>query len=115
MLWITSPGLSTSVCGIIGSLSGSVYSWMSRSFCTMRPGSERNVQWAPTDALELQEGVVVVGRDGGDSGVGDGDLGMERGELEMLLVLLRAVVTAREREDQRIVALQLAEPSWTPM
>ena len=30
----------------------------------------------------------------------------------MLLVLLRAVVAAREREDQGIVALQLAEPSW---
>ena len=29
----------------------------------------------------------------------------------MLLVLLRAVVAACEREDQRVVALQLAEPS----
>ena len=28
----------------------------------------------------------------------------------MLLVLLGAVVAAREREDQRVVALQLAEP-----
>ena len=50
MLWITSPGLSTSVCGIIGSLSGSVYSWMSRSLWTIRPGSERNGHCAPTDA-----------------------------------------------------------------
>jgi hypothetical protein len=30
------PGLSTSECGIIASLCGSVYSWMSRSFWTMR-------------------------------------------------------------------------------
>ena len=49
MLWITSPGLSTSVCGIIGSFPGSVYSWMSRSFCTIRPGSSRNGHCAPTD------------------------------------------------------------------
>ena len=38
MLWTTRPGLSTSVCGIIGSFSGSVYSWMSRSCWTMRSG-----------------------------------------------------------------------------
>src|SRR5215210_43389 len=50
MRWTTSPGLSTSVCGIMGSLSGSVYSWMSRSFWMVRPGSERKVHWAPTDA-----------------------------------------------------------------
>ena len=50
MLWTTSPGLSTSVCGIIGSFSGSVYSWMSRSFWTIRPGSERKGHCAPTEA-----------------------------------------------------------------
>ena len=38
------------MCGIIGSLSGSVYSWMSRSFWTMRPGSERKGHSAPTEA-----------------------------------------------------------------
>ena len=58
---------------------------------------------------ELLARVVLVGRDRGDLGVGDGDLRIERGELEVLLVLLRAVVAAREREDHRIVALQLAE------
>jgi hypothetical protein len=36
---------------------------------------------------------------------------MERGELEVLLVLLRAVVPAREREDQGVVALELAQLS----
>src|SRR5262249_4672332 len=41
---------ATSVWGIIGSCSGSVYSWMSRSFWTVRPGSDRKVHWAPTDA-----------------------------------------------------------------
>ena len=63
---------------------------------------------------ELLAAVVVVGRDRGDLGVGHGDLRIERGELQVLLVLLRAVVAAREREDQRIVALQLAEPRGTP-
>jgi hypothetical protein len=53
------------------------------------------------------EGVVLVGRDGGDLGVGDRDLRVERGQLEMLLVLLRAVVAARKSEDQRVVALDL--------
>ena len=60
---------------------------------------------------ELLELVMLVGRDRGDLRVGDGDLRIERGELEVLLVLLRAVVAAREREDQGIVALQLAELS----
>jgi hypothetical protein len=41
---------------------------------------------------KLLERVMVVGRDRGDPGVGDGDLRIERGELEVLLVLLRAVV-----------------------
>src|SRR5262249_51283945 len=50
MLWITSPGFSTSVCGIIGLCSGSVYSWISRSCWIVRSGSERKVHWAPTDA-----------------------------------------------------------------
>src|SRR3954465_13821397 len=103
MLWMTSPGLSTSVCGIIGSLSRSVYSWMSRSFWTIRSGSERNGHCAPTHPphprtrraarrAELLERVVRVGRDRGDLGVAHGDLRIERGELEVLLVLLRAVV-----------------------
>src|SRR4051812_29303315 len=52
-----------------------------------------------------------VGGDRGDLRVGHGNLGIEGGELEVLLVLLGAVVAAREREDQRIVALELAEPA----
>src|SRR4051812_45737991 len=52
-----------------------------------------------------------VGRDRRQLRVGDGHLWIERGELEVLLVLLRAVVAAGEHEDQGIVALQLAEPS----
>jgi hypothetical protein len=59
---------------------------------------------------ELLERVVLVGRDRGDLRVPDGDPRIERGELEVLLVLLRAVVAAGERQDQGIVALQLAEP-----
>jgi hypothetical protein len=58
---------------------------------------------------ELLELVMLVGRDRRDLGVRHRDLGVERGELEVLLVLLRAVVAAREGEDHRIVALQLAQ------
>ncbi len=58
---------------------------------------------------ELLRRVMVVGRDRDDLGVGHGDLRMERCELEMLLMLLRAVVAAREGEDHRVVALDLAE------
>jgi hypothetical protein len=53
--------------------------------------------------------VVGVGRDRDDPGVGHGDLRIGGRELEVLLVLLRAEVTARERQDQGIVALQIAE------
>jgi hypothetical protein len=59
---------------------------------------------------ELLAGVVVVSRDRGDLGVGDGDLRIERSQLQVLLVLLGAIVAAREREDQRVIALQLAQP-----
>src|SRR3954470_5863236 len=103
MLCTTSPGLSTSVCGIIGSLSGSVYSWMSRSFWTIRPGSAEGPHRADRVA-ELLQRVVLGGGDRGDPGVGHVDLRVVRREIEVLLVLLRAVVAAREREDQRIVA-----------
>src|SRR5436305_15089777 len=36
-------------------------------------------------------------------------------ELEVLVVLLRAVVAAREREDHRVVALDLAEGARDPV
>ena len=77
----------------------------------MRSGSDRNGHWAPTDARNSWLRVMVVGRDRGDLGVGDGDLRVERRELEVLLVLLGAVVAAGERQDQRVVALDLAEPA----
>jgi hypothetical protein len=107
MLWITRPGLSTSVCGIIGSCSGSVYSWMPRSLWIIRPGSDKKVHAAPTDARNSWRvwwsSVAIV-----TIWVRHSDRGIERGEFEMLLVLLWAM-TARKREDQRIVALKLAE------
>ena len=73
----------------------------------MRPGSERNGQGAPTEARNFLEGVVLVGRDGGDLGVGHRDPRVERGQLEMLLVLLGAVVAAGEGQDQGVAALAL--------
>jgi hypothetical protein len=54
---------------------------------------------------------VVVGGDRSDLGVRDGDLRVERGKFQMLLVLLRAIVAAREREDERVIALQIAQPA----
>src|ERR1700719_4290118 len=53
--------------------------------------------------------MVIVGGDRGNLSVRHRDLRVERGEFQMLLVLLRAVVAAREREDQRVVALEFAE------
>jgi hypothetical protein len=53
--------------------------------------------------------VVVVGGDRGNLGVCHSDLRIERGKIQMLLVFLRAVVAARERQDQGIIALEFAE------
>ena len=58
---------------------------------------------------ELLQRVVLVGGDGGHLGVGHRDLRLERRQLEVLLVLLRAVVAAGEREDQRIAALEFTQ------
>ena len=49
--------------------------------------------------------MVIVGGDRGDLSVRHRDLRVERGEFQMLLVLLWAIVAARKREDQRIIAL----------
>src|SRR5580692_6545838 len=54
---------------------------------------------------ELLERMVIVGRDRGDLSVRHRDLRVERGKFQMLLVLLWAIVAAREGEDQRVVAL----------
>src|SRR4051812_22295883 len=54
---------------------------------------------------------MVVGRNGGDLRMRYGDLRIEGGELEMLLMFLRTVVAASEGENQRVLALQLAEPA----
>ena len=111
MLWTTSPGLRTSVCGIIGSCSGSVYSCDVEVLLDDPSGVGEERPLGADRGPELLERVVLVGRDGGDPGVGHRDLRVEGGELEMLLVLLRAVVAAGEGEDQRVVALDLAEPA----
>ena len=58
---------------------------------------------------ELLDGVVVVGGDGDDLGVADGHLRIVRRQLEVLLVLLRAVVAPGQGEDQGVVALELTE------
>jgi hypothetical protein len=55
--------------------------------------------------------VVVIGGDGGHLGVSHGDLRIKGGEIQMLLVFLRAVMAARKIQDQRIIALEFAEPA----
>jgi len=52
---------------------------------------------------------VVVGGDRGNLGVRHSDLRIKRGKFQMLLVFLRAVMAARKRQDQGIVALEFAE------
>ena len=75
----------------------------------VRSSSERNGHWAARRHAELLG--LVMGRrcDRHDLGVAHRDLWIERGELEVLLVLLWAVHPAREREDQGVVALKVAE------
>ena len=58
---------------------------------------------------ELLQRVVLVGGDRDDLGIGHRDLRVVGGQLQVLLMLLRTVVTAGEREDQRIAALELTE------
>src|SRR5579862_8205166 len=53
--------------------------------------------------------MVIVGGDRGDLSVRHRNLRVEGGEFQMLLVLLRAIVPPRKREDQRIIALQFAQ------
>jgi hypothetical protein len=53
--------------------------------------------------------MVIVGSDRGDLRVCDRDLRVESCELQMLLVFFGAVVTAREREYQRVIALQFTK------
>ena len=75
----------------------------------MRPGSARNGPPRADRSAELLQLVALVGGDRDDLRVGHRDLRLERRQLEVLLVLLRAVVAAGQREDQRVAALQLAE------
>jgi hypothetical protein len=52
----------------------------------------------------------VVGRDGDDLGVGDADLRVVGGQLEVLLVVLGAEAAAGEHQDHRVDPLQFAQP-----
>ena len=58
---------------------------------------------------ELLESVVVVGGDRGNLGVCHSNLRIKCGKIQVLLVFLRAVVAARKRQDQGIIALEFAE------
>ena len=58
---------------------------------------------------ELLQSVVVIGGDRNNLGVCHSDFRIKRGKFQMLLVFLRAVVAARKRQDQGIIALEFAE------
>ena len=58
---------------------------------------------------ELLCGVMVVGRDRDDLGVGDRDLRIVRRQLQVLLMLLRTVIAPRQCEDEGVVTLELAK------
>jgi hypothetical protein len=73
------------------------------------PGIGQKGPLCPHRGAELLQRVVVVRRDRDDLGVRHGDLGIGGGELEVLLVLLGAVVAAREGDDEGIAALQLTQ------
>ena len=60
---------------------------------------------------ELLDCVVVIGGDGHYLGVSDSDLGIKGSKIQMLLVLFRAVMAARERQYERVIALEFAEPA----
>ena len=94
---MTSPGLSTSVCGIIGLCSGSVYSCNVEVLLNRSVGVGEEGPLGADRRAELLESVVVIGRDRGDLGVRHSDLRLKRGKLQMLLVFFRAVMAAGKR------------------
>src|ERR1700722_16392221 len=63
---------------------------------------------------ELLQGVMVVGGDSGDLGVGHRDLRVVGRQFEVLLVLFGAVIAAGQGEDHRIAALKIAELTLRP-
>jgi hypothetical protein len=65
------------------------------------PGADRRAK--------LQQRAVVVGGDRDDLRVRHRELLLERGQIEVLLMLLRAVMAAHEGKDHRITALQFAQ------
>ena len=70
---------------------------------SLRIGQERPL--GAHRRTEFLRCVVVIGGDSGNPGIRHRDLGIKEGQLSMLLVLLGAVVTACQREDQRVIAL----------
>src|ERR1700689_1178542 len=53
--------------------------------------------------------MVIVSGNRDDLRVRDSNLRVERGEFQMLPMLLGAIVAARQSEDERVIALQRAE------
>ena len=60
-------------------------------------------------AQELLQSVVVISGDRDNLGVSHSDFRIKRGKFPMLLVFLRAVMAARKRQDQGIIALEFTE------
>src|ERR1700719_5038847 len=105
---MTRPGSRATTCGIIGLCWGSVYSAMSRSFCTTaRVGEARPVR---VDAGAILVGFEeVVGANGDEAAVADFHLAMELDQIFGLAAVLRAKASAAEDEDHRVGALRACD------
>ena len=87
---------------------------MSRSFCTLRPGSERNVQWAPTPARNSFVSSRLSVEIGHETAVADLHLAVELQEPFVLPPVFWTEASAGEHQHQRIASLQLRERAVLP-
>ena len=60
---------------------------------------------------ELLQSVMVIGGNHNNLRVCHRNFRIKRGKVQMLLVFLRAVMAARKRQNQGIIALKFAEPA----
>jgi hypothetical protein len=82
---------------------------MSRSFCTIRPASERNGQWAPTPVRYFVRLSNIIGADRDQPAIRDLKLTMELNQQFSLPAVLGTEPSAAEDEDHGMLCLQLGE------
>jgi len=114
MLWMPSPGLSTSVYGSIGSWVGVGVLLDVQVLLDVAAGIGQERPLRAHLIAELVGLQDVVGGDRDDLGVHHGDLRVVRGQLQVLLVILGAEAAAGEQQNHRVDTLQLAQPPPGP-